>query len=49
MELEVCARVFVAEATDEIALAAETKANLPKQWAIDSGCTNHSLLTNPTL
>ena len=35
------ARVFVTEATDEIALVAETKGNLPKQWAIDSGCTNH--------
>ena len=34
-------RVFITEAFDEIALATEIRGDLPKQWAIDSGCTNH--------
>lgn len=41
VEPEVYARVFIAEASDEIALATEIRGDPPKRWAIDSGCTNH--------
>ena len=41
IEPEVNGRVFIAEALEDVAMMAESKSGPPKQWAIDSGCTNH--------
>ena len=49
IELEVYARVFIAKASDEIALATEIRGELPKQWPSTLVAPITSLPINPIL